>query len=206
MPLRAGMAGVIGILGLPALLLAGEAAARELAPAASPAAVIDDPALPHVLATTHKAGKRGHGRAAAGSVEIGPAHLRAHVDRESGAVRWQLWQEVTHAGLARDMTGLALGIDGDAARTSAALPLAQVERQAERCPTQDALVTACTTRVHYAFDVPAGTVARMAASPSPTRLALHDTIGRTFQASMHPDEAAGISDAVAALQPPQGTD
>ncbi|MFC0685497.1 hypothetical protein [Novosphingobium clariflavum] len=191
-------AGVIGILGVPALLLAGEAGARDVVPAASPAAVIDDPALPHVIATTHKAGKRGHGRAAAGSVEIGPSHLRAHVDRESGAVRWQLWQEVTHAGLARDMTALALDIDG----APATLTLAHVERQPERCPTQDALVTACTTRVHYAFDVPAGTLARMAQSPSPTGLALRDTIGRTFEASMHPAEAAGIADAVAALQPP----
>jgi hypothetical protein len=191
-------AGVIGILGAPALLLAGEAAAREGAiPAAAEAAVIDDPALPHVVASTHKPGKRGHGRAAAGSVEIGPSHLRAHVDRESGAVRWQFWQEVTHLGLAREMTDLAIDLDG----TPTVLTLAQVERQPERCPAQDALVTPCTTRVLYAFDMPAGTVRRMAASPSPTALAFGDTIGRTFHASIHPDEAAGLTAMVETLRP-----
>lgn len=191
MKLRAGMA---GILSVPALLFAGHASAQDVA---SQATVIDDPALPHVLASTHRPGKRGHGWAASRSVEIGASHLRAHVDRESGTVRWQLWQEMTHAGLARSLTSLVLDVDG---RPSEAA-LAHVERQPERCPAQDALVTACTTRVHYAFDVPAGTVARMAESAGPLPLAFRDTIGRTFRASIHPAEVAALSSAVETLQP-----
>ncbi|WP_395331166.1 hypothetical protein WBP06_01540 [Novosphingobium sp. BL-8H] len=195
-------AGMTGILGLPALLLAGEAAARDVPTPdaqnfATQAAVIDDPTLPHVLASTHRPGKPGHGWAASRSVEVGPAHLRAHVDRESGAVRWQLWQEMTHAGLARSLTGLAFDVDG----APATAPLAHVERQPEHCPAQDALVTACTTRVHYAFDVPTEAVARMAESAAPVSLAFSDSIGRTFHASIHPAEVAGLSSVVETLQP-----
>ncbi|WP_395393884.1 hypothetical protein WBP07_01865 [Novosphingobium sp. BL-8A] len=200
--MKARRAGVIGILGLPALLLAGEAAARDVATPtaqdfATQTAVIDDPSQPHVLASTHAVAKRGHGWAASRSVEVGPAHLRAHVDRETGTVRWQLWQEITHAGLAREMTGLRFHADGAPGEAT----LAHVERQAERCPAQDAMVTACTTRVHYAFDVPAETVARMGRGAAPMPLAFSDTIGRTFHGAIHPAEVAGIAAVVETLQP-----
>lgn len=200
--MKAARAGMIGILGVPALLLAGMANARDVVtPTAQDFAaqteVIDDPAQPHVLASTHPAAKRGHGWAASRSVEVGPAHLRAHVDRATGAVRWQLWQEITHAGRTRELTGLRFHADG-APGTAA---LAHVERHPERCPAQDALVTACITRVHYAFDVPAETVARMGRSATPMPLAFSDTIGRTFHGAIHPAEVAGIASVVETLRP-----
>lgn len=200
--MKAPRAGMIVLFGVPALLLARETPARDIVmPTAQEFAaqtqVIDDPSQPHVLASTHTVAKRGHGWAASRSVEVGPAHLRAHVDRETGAVRWQLWQEMTHAGRSRDLTGLAFHVDGEPGEAA----LAHVERQAERCPAQDAMVTACTTRVHYAFDVPAETVARMGRSPAPMPLAFSDTIGRTFHGVIHPDEVAGITAVVETLQP-----
>lgn len=205
-------AGMVGLLAVPALLLSGTAQAREDLPRAlatltpqdfaARAEVVDDPAEPHVVASTRKAWPRGYGRSPSGGVEIGDVHLRALVDRESGAVRWQLWQELTHVGAPSALTGLGFH-DGTEPVEAA---LARAERRPERCPAQDALHTSCTVRVHYMFDLPAEAMTRVAesyapGSRTPLRLAFSDAAGRTHEVALAPAEVAGLAAVVGSLRP-----
>lgn len=155
--------------------------------------VLDAAEQPHVVVSTERAWTRGRGIGGAHAADV---HLRALVDRESGAVRWQVWHELVYEGPRRDVAQVAFMAGG----REVIAPVSAVEHW-EDCPGVDAMMRACNRHVRIAFELPGAVVEEVAAAWLPAsreawRLSFHDADGGAIKGGLAPAEVRGLVDAV----------
>lgn len=156
--------------------------------------VRDEPSEPHILVSTRKAWQRGRSLEGAHAKDV---HLRALVDKQTGAVRWQVWHDLVHDGRARTLVGVSYLVDGKPAEAS----LIGSEHWESDCPPVDAMQRACNSHARLVFELPGQVVAEIAALYSPDRrdpwrLHFRDEAGGTITGGLAPAEAAGLLEVV----------
>lgn len=183
--------------GQPALAAAplpGPLAALSPADFARAVAIVEDPLDGTVVLSTQPAYPRSRAIAGARANDV---HLRAVVDRASGAVRWQVWHELVYVGGAKDMSAVHFQSGG---AESMARPLS-VEHWLDRCPPTDA-PGFCNQATRIAFELPEQTVREIAASwqagaRQAWPLRFRDAAGGEVTGGLAPAEAAGLVQALA---------
>lgn len=156
--------------------------------------VHDDPATPHVVVSTREAWDRGR---SIGGAHARDVHLRALVDRQSGAVRWQVWHELVHPG----PTPRVVGVNYEAGGQTAQADLLFAEQWKEGCPSVDAIHRACNRHTRLVFELPEQVVSEIAESYTPEsrrpwQLKFRAENGKSISGGLAPAEAAGLLDAV----------
>lgn len=165
----------------------------------SPANVVDririeDEMLdPYIVVSTKKAWDRGRRIDGGHASDV---HLRALVDRDSGAVRWQVWHELSYTGGAREITDVTYLAGGHPRQTDFVLA-----EQWNDCPSVDALKVHCDRYERFVFEIPGRIVKEIAASykpgdRSPWRMRFNDKSGRSITGGLAPAEVAGLVQAV----------
>lgn len=156
---------------------------------------IDDEMLePHIVISTEKAWKRGRGIEGAHATDV---HLRALVDRQSGAVRWQVWHELVYPGHRPEMVGVNYRAGGRLEQAE----LLFAEHWQDDCPGTDDPAASCNKYARFVFEIPDDVVAEIAAayrpeSRAPWRLRFKDVNGGSITGGLAPAEAAGLVKAV----------
>ncbi|AIT81130.1 hypothetical protein [Novosphingobium pentaromativorans] len=158
----------------------------------------DDPASPHVLVSTHEAWDRSR---TIGGAHARDVHLKALVDRQSGAVRWQVWHELVHPGPAPRVVGVKFEAGGQPAQAD----LLIAEAWNEDCPPVDAIHRACNRHTRLVFELPEYVVSEIAEgytpeSRKPWQLKFKAEDGKSIRGGLAPAEAAGLLDAVETLR------
>ncbi|WP_091148690.1 hypothetical protein [Novosphingobium sp. CF614] len=160
---------------------------------------VDDEVLePHIVVSTQKAWDRGRRIEGAHASDV---HLRALVDRESGAVRWQVWHELVYDSAAREMVGVNYRVDGRLQRAG----LVVAEQWQDDCPGVDAAEISCNRYARFVFEIPDRAMQEIAAayrpdSRAPWRLRFKDVNGGSITSGLAPAEAAGLLKAVAQVR------
>ena len=154
----------------------------------------DDQMEPHVVVSTEAAWQRGRQIEGAHASDV---HLRALIDRESGAPRWQVWHDLVYDGATREIASVNYHVGGRIEQTDLAL----AEHWYDDCPSVDAMRIACTRYTRFVFEIPDHVVEEIAAayrpdSRAPWRLRFHDESGRSITGGLAPAEAAGLVQAV----------
>lgn len=195
---RAVLAGVL------ALGWTGAAAAYDQLPRSlarlTPAEVadrihIDDDALePHVVVSTEKAWDRGHSIEGAHASDV---HMRALVDRHSGAVRWQVWHDLIYPSRQSEPVGVNYRAGGRLEQADLLL----AEHWYDDCPGTDAVPVSCSKHARFVFEIPGAVVEEIAGSyrpesRDPWRLRFKDENGGSITGGLAPAEAAGLLQAV----------
>lgn len=156
---------------------------------------VDDEMLePHIAVSTHKAWERGRRIDGAYASDV---HLRALVNRESGAVRWQVWHELVFPGASPEVTGVNYRTNGRLEQAG----LIAAEHWYDDCPGTDYVQVACNRYARFVFEVPGHVVEEIAASyrpanRAPWRLRFKDENGGSITGGLAPAEAAGLLDSV----------
>lgn len=156
--------------------------------------VEDEPLEPHIVVSTHQAWPRGRSIVGAHAADV---HLRALVDRDSGAVRWQVWHELVYDRSPRHV----VGVDYHDAGKPAQAELVVAQHWYDDCPATDAIHHACNRYARLAFELPGHVVEEIAAaythgSREPWRLSFKGRDGSTITGGLAPAEAAGLIDVV----------
>ncbi|CDO36954.1 MULTISPECIES: hypothetical protein [Novosphingobium] len=156
--------------------------------------VHDDPATPHVVVSTREAWDRGR---SIGGAHARDVHLRALVDRQSGAVRWQVWHELVHPGPAPRVVGVKYEAGGQIAQAD----LLVTDQWKEDCPSVDAIHRECNRHTRLVFELPENVVSEIAEgyrpqSRSPWQLKFKAEDGKSIRGGLAPAEAAGLLHAV----------
>jgi len=188
----------LGVLGSPGAAAAYEELPRALARAtpdmfAQGVRVLDEPHEPYVQVSTRKAWSRGRRLQGAHAEDV---HLRAMVDRQSGAVRWQVWHELVVHDRPSEIIGVNYRVGG---RTEQGR-LVRID-QWDDCPGVDAIQRACNRHARVVFELPGSVVEEIAAayranSREPWRLRFSERGGGTVTGGLAPAEVAGLRDAV----------
>jgi len=160
--------------------------------------VTDDPLEPYILVSTKDAWARGRAIDGAHARDV---HLRALVDRRSGAVQWQVWHELTYRGIIQDMTEVNYRAGGRLQKTDVLI----AKRWYDDCPSVDAIQTACRKYARFVFELPGNVVEEIAADYSPGdrapwRLRFSDGNDGMITSGLAPAEAAGLIEAVAKVR------
>jgi hypothetical protein len=152
--------------------------------------VHDEPLEPHILVTTRKAWPKGRALQGAHANDV---HLRALVDRGTGAVRWQVWHDLVSTAAVPAFEGVHYRAGGVVKETH----LVVAEHWEDDCPGVDAIQRACNRYSRYVFELPGSVVAEIAAryeqgSRTPWRLRFRDGLGNLVTSGLAPAEAAGL--------------
>jgi len=155
--------------------------------------VVDDPLEHDIVFTTSQAYKVGRSLAGARATDV---HLRALVDRQTGAIRWQVWHELVTTQGEMDITDVRF-VTGGATRSVAP---SIVESWKDRCPAYDNNMT-CDNYTRVVVELPEQAIREMAASHvagsrEPWRLRFKDASGRDVTSGLAPAEAAGLLQSV----------
>ncbi|GGB99538.1 hypothetical protein GCM10011494_17520 [Novosphingobium endophyticum] len=156
--------------------------------------VTDDPLEPYILVSTRGAWARGRSIDGAHANDV---HLRALVDRGSGAVQWQVWHELVSGRVMRDMTEVSYRVGGRPQKADVLV----MKRWSADCPSVDAIHTACNQYARLVFELPGSVVQEIADAYSPGhraawRLRFTDARGATIAGGLAPAEASGLVEAV----------
>lgn len=154
----------------------------------------DEPLEPHVVVSTREAWPRGRALEGAHADDV---HLRALVDRRTGAVRWQVWHDLVSSGPAPAFDGVHYTVGGRLERADLVL----AEHWDDDCPGVDGIQRACNRYSRYVFELPPLAVNEIAASyeqgsRAPWRLRFRNGAGRAVSGGLAPAEAAGLLAAV----------
>ncbi|MCT2401477.1 hypothetical protein [Novosphingobium mangrovi (ex Huang et al. 2023)] len=156
---------------------------------------VEDEALePHIVVSTEKAWDRGRGIEGAHARDV---HLRALVDRKSGAVRWQVWHELVVPDRRPDMVGVSYHAGGRLEQAD----ILVAEHWLDDCPGTDEPVVSCNRYARFVFEVPDHVVEEIAGayrpeSRDPWRLRFKDENGGSITGGLAPAEAAGLIEVV----------
>ncbi|HKT85909.1 MAG TPA: hypothetical protein VJQ77_07490 [Novosphingobium sp.] len=154
----------------------------------------DDQLEPHVVVSTKAAWDSERRIEGAHASDV---HLRALIDRESGAPRWQVWHDLVYEGEPGEIAGVNYHVDGRLEQAE----LAVAEHRYDDCPSVDAMPIACTRYTRFVFEIPGDVIRQIAASyrpesREPWRLRFRDESGRSITGGLAPAEAAGLVQAV----------
>ncbi|WP_067732846.1 hypothetical protein [Novosphingobium naphthalenivorans] len=206
MPLRMALASCL------ALGWAGSAAAYDELPRGlaklTPADVaerihVDDEALePHIVVSTQKAWERGRSIDGAHASDV---HMRALVDRQSGAVRWQVWHELIYPSRRPEMVGVNYQAEGRLKQAG----ILVAEHWSDDCPGVDDVPAPCNKYARFVFEIPGSVVEEIAGayrpeSRDPWRLRFKDENGGSITGGLAPAEAAGLLQAVERIRSRSG--
>jgi hypothetical protein len=163
--------------------------------------IADDPLAQAIVISTRKGYTRDRGLR---GVHADDVHLRAVVDRRTGAVAWQVWHRLVYVGGKRDIVSVHYTASG-AARRSA---VTEAEHELTECPPTVG-IGSCNRVVGFAFELPEQTVREIAQAyrpgeRTPWRLRFEDADGRQVSGGLAPAEAAGLLDAVEAWRRGRG--
>lgn len=144
----------------------------------------------HVMVSTKKVWDRGN---TVGGVHVSDVHMRAVIDRATGAAHWELWHELDLYDDRREITGLTYRLHGRSHH--AALVRSQVSE--EICPSVDGPPSACHVRVRSVFAIPDRVLQSVAESYRPDgqqywELEFSDSNGEVIRAGLAPVEVAGL--------------
>ncbi|MCJ2176971.1 hypothetical protein [Novosphingobium album (ex Hu et al. 2023)] len=164
---------------------------------------IDDEALePHIVVSTHKAWDRGRSIEGAHASDV---HMRALVDRQSGAVRWQVWHELVHPSRRPEMIGVNYRTEGRLEQAD----ILVAEHWSGDCPGVDNVPVSCNKYARLIFEIPGSVVEEIAEtyrpeSRVPWRIRFKDENGGSITGGLAPAEAAGLIMAVKQLRAGNG--
>lgn len=162
--------------------------------------VHDDPLEPAAIITTEDAYQSG--RRAAFRTVWHDSHLRAKIDRKTGAARYEVHQYVRYWGPRRDYASVNYQAAGNELR-EARLTLAK--HDVDHCPNSDSSGE-CSLSKRLAFEVDEATLRQVAASyasgaAQPWAFKFKDRTGsEDLRAAITPAEAAGFLSAVDAYR------
>lgn len=160
---------------------------------ASKVEVADDPEAQAVVFSTREGYTRERALRGAHANDV---HLRAVVDRRTGAVSWQVWHKLVYTGGKREIVSVHYTAGG-APRQSA---VTEARHGLTQCPPTDGIGT-CNLELGFAFELPEQTVREIARSyrpgeRKPWQLRFKDANGRDVTGGLAPAEAAGLIHAV----------
>ncbi|MCJ2187169.1 hypothetical protein [Novosphingobium beihaiensis] len=164
---------------------------------------VDDEALePHIVVSTHKVWDRGRRIEGAYASDV---HMRALVDRQSGAVRWQVWHELIYPSRQPEMVGVNYRTEGRLRQADILI----AEHWSDDCPGVDDVPASCNKYARFIFEIPGSVVEEIAEtyhpkSRDPWRLRFKDENGGSITGGLAPAEAAGLMQAVERLRTSQG--
>jgi hypothetical protein len=150
---------------------------------------IDDPLEFDAILSTERAYRRG--KAAKGTVGS-DAWLRAVVDRQTGAARYEVWQAISYYGPRRSYRTAHYATAGGVERT----PLALVRHDADMCPNVEVMGD-CVLNKTAVFAVSEAQLRHVASryragGTEPWRFKLKDDGGLDVVNMIMPAEAAGL--------------
>lgn len=191
------------ILSVLALAIAAPALAYEqlpgglakLTPAdfAGKVSIAEDTLAQATVISTRKGYTRDRGLR---GVHADDVHLRAVVDRRTGAVSWQVWHRLVYTGGKREIVSVHYTASGVPRRSA----VIQAEHDFTQCPPTDG-IGSCNRVIGFAFELPEQTVREIAQAyrpgqRTPWRLRFEDVDGREVTGGLAPAEAAGLLHAV----------
>lgn len=155
--------------------------------------IADDPQARAVVLFTREGYTRTRAIKGAHANDV---HLRAVVDKHSGAVTWQVWHELMYVGGEKEFHAVDYVSDGAVQRVR---PLA-VDHWLDQCPPTDG-VGFCNRNTRVGFALPERTVHEIAAAyrageRAPWRFRFKDARGRDVTGGLAPAEAAGLVQAL----------
>lgn len=165
---------------------------------------IDDDALePYIVVSTEPAWDRGRRIEGAHATDV---HMRALIDRHSGAVRWQVWHDLIYRGEQSDVVGVSYRAGGRLEQTG----LVRTEQWYDDCPGTDAAPVSCSKHTRFVFEIPGTVVEEIAGayrpeSRAPWRLSFRDEHGSAITGGLAPAEAAGLLQAVERVRAQTGS-
>jgi len=156
--------------------------------------VADDPLERHVVISTDGA-FRGS-RPVEGGLE-GQAHLRAVIDRASGAVRFEVRQETAYSGPRKQLYQVNYLAGGRLVEAELALAV----HETDDCPQVD-MIGSCVLAKTVAFELPEPLVREIAAqyqpgARTPWAYRIKDRNGKDVTGGIAPVEASGLLEALA---------
>lgn len=156
-------------------------------------AVKDDLLEPYVSFSSLGARK---GRHALGSGVEGDLHLTARLDRDTGAVSYRVWHEITNTDAPRELTRVHYRAGGKVAQTD----LSVARHWDSNCVPRET-GGQCDQRIRVAFDLPEHVVREIAAgheqgSRQGWAFRYKDAQGSDLDGLLAPAEAAGLIRAV----------
>lgn len=155
--------------------------------------VKDDQLEPYVSFSSRKAHK---GRHALGAGTEGDLHLTAHLDRNSGAMSYRVWHEITNTDAPRELTRVHYRAAGKVTQAN----LSVASHWESNCVPQET-GGQCDQRIRVAFDLPEQVVREIAAgheqgSRQGWAFRYKDAQGSDIDGVLAPAEAAGLIHAV----------
>jgi len=163
------------------------------------ATVVHDDPLEHVAVISTEEAYASGKRSALRTVWH-DSHLRAKVDRATGATRYEVHQYVRYWGPRRDYASVNY-LAGDTLRQA---KLSLAAHDVDHCPNTD-FYGDCSMSKRLAFEVDEATLRQVAASAQPWGFKFKDRTGsEDLRAAITPAEAAGFLSAVDAYRQ-QGT-
>ncbi len=153
------------------------------------ATIVDDPLERHVMVSTAGAfrGNRASNKLAASAL-----HVRAVVDRQSGATRFQVWQDIAYWGGRKDVYQVNYLASGTLRETS----LIAVAHRPDDCPMVDA-IGSCILNKTLAFELDEVVAREIADIYQPGSRAawtfrFKDRLGNDVTSGIAPAEMSGL--------------
>jgi hypothetical protein len=167
--------------------------------------VTDDPLERHVVISSHKAFRQS---ATLGDGMARDIHMRALVDRQTGATQFQIWHDIAYWGQRKSFYQVNYIAQGNLHQTD----LLVVAHRADDCPAIDG-IGSCSRNKTLAFEVPESVMRDIARQYTPRSRSrwtfrFKDQLGLDVTSGIAPAEAAGllsVLDMRRATAPPQST-
>jgi hypothetical protein len=175
----------------------------KLSPAdfASRIKVENDPLEDSVIFSSQSAYKRDRMTRGAFS---GDAHLRAVLDRKTGAISWQMWNDLSYSGARKSFGKVHFITKGSLHKVSPSVK----ENWIDDCPES---TVSCHQYLRVAFELPEDTIREIADAYRPGnrtswKMRFKDDNGHDVTAGLAPAEAAGLISVVERWKQKQATD
>lgn len=155
--------------------------------------IADDPQAPAVVLSTHAGYTRSRAIEGARADDV---HMRALVDRRTGAVSWQVWHDLVYVSGRKDVTAIHYKAGGEP-RQAQPLPARHWQ---DGCPPVDGMGF-CNQASRIGFELPEAVVRDIAAayrqgSRQPWAIRFTEADGRDVAGGLAPAEAAGLVQAL----------